>query len=99
MIVAFHLCSASICFGLSALYHTLMNCSAHSSDLWGRIDYTGIIILILGDFVSGIYVGFYCEPILQNTYWTMVRISLNSFLSLRDVTDHQMLIRLVPLVP
>ena len=49
-----------------------MNHSAHFSDLWGRIDYTGIIILILGDFVSGIYVGFYCEPILQNTYWTMV---------------------------
>ena len=72
IIFAFHLCSASICFGLSALYHTLMNRSAHSSDLWGRIDYTGIVILILGDFVSGIYVGFYCEPILQNTYWTMV---------------------------
>ena len=49
-----------------------MNRSAHSSDLWGLIDYTGIIILILGDFVSAIYVGFYCEPILQNTYWTMV---------------------------
>ena len=72
MIAAFHLCSASICFGISALYHTFMNHSAHSSDLWGRIDYTGIIILILGDFVSGIYVGFYCKPILQNTYWTMV---------------------------
>lgn len=49
-----------------------MNHSAHFSDLWGRIDYTGIIILILGDFVSGIYVGFYCEPVLQNTYWTMI---------------------------
>ena len=73
LIVAFHLCTTSICFGVSAFYHTLMNHSAHFSDLWGRIDYTGIIILILGDFVSGIYVGFYCEPILQNTYWTMVR--------------------------
>lgn len=49
-----------------------MNHSAHFSDLWGRVDYTGIIILILGDFVSGIYVGFYCEPALQNTYWIMV---------------------------
>lgn len=55
-----------------------MNHSAHFSDLWGRIDYTGIIILILGDFVSGIYVGFYCEPILQNTYWTMVRSQTNN---------------------
>lgn len=36
------------------------------------MDYTGIIVLVLGDFVSGIYVGFYCEPMLQNTYWTMI---------------------------
>ena len=73
MIVAFHLCSISICFGLSALFHTLKNRSSHSSDLWARIDYIGIIILMLGDFVSGIYMSFYCEPILQNTYWIMVR--------------------------
>ena len=72
MIVAFHLCTAALCFGLSACYHTLINHSAHLNGLWSRVDYTGIIILILGDFVSGIYVGFYCEPILQNTYWTMV---------------------------
>lgn len=72
LIVAFHLCSTSVCFGLSALHHTLMNHSAPFSNLWGRIDYTGIIILILGDFVSGIYLGFYCEPILQKAYWTMV---------------------------
>lgn len=72
MIVALHLCTITLCFGLSALYHTFMNRSAHPSALWVRIDYTGIIVLILGDFVSGIYVGFHCEPILQNTYWTMV---------------------------
>ena len=55
-----------------------MNRSAHTSDLWARIDYIGIIILMLGDFVSGIYMTFYCEPILQNTYWTMVRRKPNS---------------------
>ncbi len=82
LIVAFHLCTTSVCFGLSAFYHTLMNHSAHFSDLWGRIDYTGIIILILGDFVSGIYVGFYCEPILQNTYWTMVCSKIQSLPSI-----------------
>ena len=72
MIVAFHLCTTALYFGLSACYHTLINNSALLNGLWSRLDYTGIIILILGDFVSGIYVGFYCEPILQNTYWTMV---------------------------
>lgn len=49
-----------------------MNHSAPISDLWSRIDYTGIVVLILGDFVPGIYVGFYCERTLRNTYWTMV---------------------------
>ena len=104
MIFAFHLCSTSICFGLSALYHTLNNRSAHSSDLWGRIDYTGIIILMLGDFVSGIYVTFYCEPILQNTYWTMVRKNHSSYflptpsLPPSGVID-QVLLRSVPLAP
>lgn len=34
LIVAFHLGSTSICFGLSAFYHTLMNHSAPYSDLW-----------------------------------------------------------------
>lgn len=72
LIVAFHQCTVSLCFGLSAFYHTFINHSAHFSKLWARIDYTGIIVLTLGDFVSGIYVGFYCEPILQNTYWSMV---------------------------
>lgn len=102
MIVAFHLCTTSICFGLSAFYHTLMNHAAHFSDLWSRIDYTGIIILIIGDFVSGIYVGFYCEPILQNTYWTMVCSKIQSPPSISSapsetMTDHQNLLRLVPL--
>ena len=72
-IVAFYLCTASTCLCLSGLYHTFLNHSAHMSALWERIDFIGITILILGDFVSGIYVMFYCEPALQNTYWVMVR--------------------------
>lgn len=72
LMVAFHLCTVSVCFGISAFYHTLISHSARLSDLWVHIDYIGIIILTFGDFVSGIYVAFYCEPILQNTYWAMV---------------------------
>jgi adiponectin receptor len=73
IMLAFYLCTTSICFGFSALYHTLLNHSTQIAALWGRIDYTGIIILIFRDFVSGIYVGCYCEPVLQITYWIMVR--------------------------
>lgn len=71
-IFAFFFLTASVCLGMSASYHTLMNHSATVSNLWLRLDYVGIIILTLGDFVSGIYLVFYCEPTLQKVYWSMV---------------------------
>lgn len=71
-VFAFFLLTAAICLGISATYHTLMNHSSSVSDLWLRLDYVGIVILTLGDFVSGIYLIFYCEPALQRVYWTMV---------------------------
>jgi adiponectin receptor len=63
---------AMITMALSSLYHTLMCHSEHVSGLWLRIDYLGILTLILGSFFSGIYVGFYCEPLPRNVYWTMI---------------------------
>lgn len=72
LIFAFFYLTASVCLGMSASYHTLMNHSATVSSLWLRLDYVGIIILTLGDFVSGIYLVFYCEPTLQKIYWSMV---------------------------
>lgn len=72
LIFAFFFLTASVCLGMSATYHTLMNHSATISSLWLRLDYVGIIILTLGDFVSGIYLVFYCEPTLQKVYWSMV---------------------------
>lgn len=78
LVFAFYLSTVILCMGLSATYHTFINHSARYSDLWGRIDYCGIMILIVGDFVTGIYVGFYCEPVLQKLYWTMVSPSVNN---------------------
>src|SRR5437588_9882969 len=40
--------------------------------LWLQLDFVGVVILTLGGFVSGIYVGFYCDPALQKLYWSMV---------------------------
>jgi adiponectin receptor len=73
LIFAFFFLTAATCLGLSATYHTLMN---HSivSHLWLQLDFVGIIILTLGDFVSGIYMVFYCEPGLQRIYWAMVHM-------------------------
>ncbi|KAF2179929.1 HlyIII-domain-containing protein [Zopfia rhizophila CBS 207.26] len=67
-----YLTTSVICFGISSTYHTLLCHSAYYSDLWGRLDYVAIVFQILGSFISGIYIGFYCEPNLQKIYWSMI---------------------------
>ncbi|OPB45348.1 mPR-like GPCR protein [Trichoderma guizhouense] len=61
-----------ICYGISSMYHMLLCHSETWSGLWARLDYTSIVFQILGSFISGIYIGFYCEPNLQKLYWTMI---------------------------
>lgn len=72
LVLALYLSTTVLCFTASALYHTLLCHSQCYFDLWVRIDYVAIILQILGSFVSGIYIGFYCEPVLQWLYWSMV---------------------------
>jgi adiponectin receptor len=72
LIFSLNLLAGTAALLLSSVYHTLMNHSLHVSSLWLRIDYLGILTLILGSFFSGIYVGFYREPMLCWTYWTMI---------------------------
>ncbi|KAA8900208.1 mPR-like GPCR protein [Sphaerosporella brunnea] len=71
-VLTFFLLSAALCLGTSAMYHTLLSHSEHVAHVWVRLDFLGIIALIEGFFVSGIYVAFYCEPRLQRIYWTMI---------------------------
>lgn len=67
-----YLTACSLCFGVSAAYHTLLCHSRDWADQWVRIDYVGISVLILGSFVPGLYMGFYCEPWLLRGYLGMV---------------------------
>lgn len=67
-----NLFAATVTLSLSTMYHTLMNHSMPVSFLCLRIDYLGILTLILGSFFSGIFVGFFCDPFLQRVYWTMI---------------------------
>ena len=73
-VFAIFLLAAAVCLGMSSSYHTLMNHSASTSNLWLRLDYVGIVILIIGNFIPGTYMVFYCEPTLQKVYWSMVSI-------------------------
>lgn len=72
--------AAMVTMALSSAYHALMNHSMPVSNLMLRVDYVGILTLILGSFFSGIYVGFYCEPALCGAYWTMI-ITLSAITS------------------
>lgn len=64
--------SAVTCFSLSAMYHTFMIHSQHVEHLCLRLDMLGVVIFILGDLVTEIYIVFWCEPKLRNIYWSMV---------------------------
>ncbi|KAL2022467.1 hypothetical protein VTK56DRAFT_5296 [Thermocarpiscus australiensis] len=72
LVFEIYLTTSVICFTISSLYHTLLCHSRYYHDLWVRIDYVAIIFQILGSFISGIYIGFYCEPQLQKLYWSMI---------------------------
>ncbi|KAH8162046.1 hypothetical protein CIB48_g6208 [Xylaria polymorpha] len=63
--------AAAACLGISSAYHTLMSHSRDVEARWLRLDFVGIIILIVGSFVSGIYVGFWCEWTERKIYWGM----------------------------
>lgn len=71
-VFAFFVSAGIGAFTLSFLYHTFICHSLHFSNLWLQLDFVGIVTLMLGGFVSGIYVGFYCDPALQKLYWSMV---------------------------
>lgn len=69
-----YLTAVSVCFGVSAAYHTLLCHSREFADLWVRLDYVSISVLILGSFVPGLYMGFYCEMGLLGAYLGMVSL-------------------------
>ena len=75
LLFAFFLLTATTCLGLSAAFHTMMNHSEDICHAWLQFDLIGIVILTLGDFVSGISMVFYCEGDLRWTYWGMVCIA------------------------
>ena len=69
--------AAVITMLLSSTYHAMLCHSEDVENLMLRVDYVGILTLILGSFFTGIYVGFYCDPIPCRIYWAMI-ITLSS---------------------
>ena len=64
---------ALLCLGMSATYHTISNHSPRVNRIGNKLDYVGIVLLISGSFVPSVFYGFFCDPLLQQVYWTMVK--------------------------
>lgn len=63
---------AFLCLTMSATFHALSNHSPAVAKWGNKLDYTGIVCLILGSFVPAMYYGFYCLPKLMELYLTGV---------------------------
>ncbi|KAA8564037.1 hypothetical protein EYC84_012032 [Monilinia fructicola] len=72
VIFAYFIFSAVVCLGISAVFHSLISHSQTTHDLWLKLDYVGIIFLIVGYFISSVYMTFFCQQILQYAYLGMI---------------------------
>jgi adiponectin receptor len=64
------------CFSLSSAYHTFSNHSKKICEQWLVLDFLGILCLIAGSWVPGVYYGFYCQRTVSRFY--LVLVSVNS---------------------
>jgi adiponectin receptor len=63
---------AFLCLGMSATYHMLSNHSPEVAKWGNKLDYTGIVFLIVGSYVPAMYYGFFCHPFLLTVYLSAV---------------------------
>ncbi|KAG0141403.1 hypothetical protein CROQUDRAFT_51709 [Cronartium quercuum f. sp. fusiforme G11] len=64
--------SGMACLGFSATYHTVTCHSERVCATLGRLDYMGIVWLIVGSFYPAVYYGFYCYPKIVSAYLTLI---------------------------
>ena len=65
---------AVLCLGMSATFHAVLD---HSPEMarWGnKLDYTGIVVLIVGSNVPALYYGFFCKPKMLAAYICLVSL-------------------------
>jgi adiponectin receptor len=67
-----YLIGVIVCLALSSAYHTLSCHSDRVGQLFCRLDYCGISLLIAGSFMPCIYYGFYCDYLLTKLAYTLL---------------------------
>ena len=74
LVFACFLGGAFVCLSMSATFHTLSNHSPEVA-MWGnKLDYTGIVFLIVGSYVPALYYGFFCHKYLMTFYLATVSL-------------------------
>ncbi|KAI3329376.1 hemolysin-III channel protein Izh2 [Xylariaceae sp. AK1471] len=68
LVFACFLCGAALCLGTSATFHMLCNHSEAVAKWGNKLDYSGIVCLIVGSFVPALYYGLFCSPVLMSVY-------------------------------
>ncbi|KYK54461.1 hemolysin-iii channel protein [Drechmeria coniospora] len=63
---------AVLCLGMSATYHAIQDHSPSVARWGNKLDYTGIVALIVGSYVPAMYYGFFCKPTLLTVYLGLV---------------------------
>ncbi|KAL8400444.1 hypothetical protein RB594_000725 [Gaeumannomyces avenae] len=59
---------AFLCLGMSATFHAVINHSPSVAKWGNKLDYSGIVCLIVGSYVPALYYGFRCDPGLMGIY-------------------------------
>ncbi|KAI3343037.1 mPR-like GPCR protein [Ustulina deusta] len=68
LVFACFLGGAALCLGMSATYHSLSNHSESVAKWGNKLDYSGIVCLIVGSYVPALYYGLFCKPVLLSVY-------------------------------
>lgn len=71
---AIFLAGVSICLGLSAAFHTLKSHSDAIATFGNKLDYLGIVVLIMASMVSLVYYSFHDHYALQVLFWALTCI-------------------------
>jgi len=63
LVFACFFAGAFLCLGMSATFHTVSNHSPAVAKWGNKLDYTGIVFLIVGSYVPALYYGLFCHPV------------------------------------
>ncbi|KAI1083102.1 HlyIII-domain-containing protein [Whalleya microplaca] len=68
LVFACFFAGAVLCLGMSATFHAISNHSEHVSKWGNKLDYSGIVFLIVGSYVPALYYGLFCMPGVMTVY-------------------------------